>query len=94
MARALEVLTENRPSGTLDGFAIGGGLSCYLGTPPNEVPEWAVTGSDDRIVEAVAGLSAAGVTHAQVRIAAQSCDELVDQLVQFGERIVPATSEL
>jgi probable F420-dependent oxidoreductase len=75
---------------SMEGFAVGGGLSCYLGEPTVEVPSWTLTGSADRILEHVAELERAGVTHAQVRIPSQSSSELVDQIERFGREVLAA----
>lgn len=93
MSRALEVLTEHRPDGSLDGFMIGGGLSCYLGQPGFEIPSWTIHGSSERIIDAVGQLADQGVTHAQVRIPSLSCDDLVEQISRFAHDVVAATAD-
>ena len=93
MSRALEVLAEHRPDGSLDGFVIGGGLSCYLGQPGFEIPSWTVHGSSERIIDAVGQLADQGVTHAQVRIPSLSCDDLVEQISRFAHDVVAATAD-
>lgn len=90
MERARSILSEHRPSGTLEGFAVGGGLSCYIGEPTFDVPSWTLTGSVDRLVDRIGQLADEGVTHAQVRIPSRSCDELVDQIHRFGSEVVAA----
>ncbi len=88
--RAVAVLREHREhaGASMDGFAVGGGLSCYLGTPAASLPEHVVAGPADRVAESVGELADEGVTHVQVRFETGSCDELVDQIGRFGESIV------
>lgn len=92
LERALGILAEHRPGGSLDGFAIGGGLSCYLGDPGVDVPSWTLTGPADQIIDRVGELAEQGVSHLQLRIPARSCDELVDQIMRFGSEVIPAVS--
>ncbi|MGE0878881.1 MAG: TIGR03619 family F420-dependent LLM class oxidoreductase [Acidimicrobiia bacterium] len=71
-----------------DNFAMGGGISAYLGTPTFDLPPHFVTGSADQIAEQLEANATLGVTHPQVRLGARDCAELLDQLAQFGEQIV------
>lgn len=88
--RAVDVLREHREraGSSMEGFAVGGGLSCHLGTPATPLPDHVVSGSADRIAEAVGQLGDEGVTHVQVRFESGSCDELVEQIGRFGESVV------
>lgn len=90
-AAAVEVLRREREQvgRSMEGFAVGGGVSCFLGEPGFPVADWVITGSPDRIVEHIAVLGDQGVTHVQVRIPSRSADELADQLNSFGEHVAP-----
>ena len=91
MAAAIAALHDHRERAGLSmaGFAIGGGLSLYVGNPKWDVPEWVATGSADAIADRVRELASLGVTHAQIRPPSRSLDELVDQLTRFATDVVP-----
>jgi len=73
----------------LDGFAIGGGLSTYVGVPPWEVSPWVTTGDPAVIAEQVRAQADLGITHVQLRPASRTLDEYLDQLTQFFADVVP-----
>jgi probable F420-dependent oxidoreductase len=91
MGAAISSLREERERAGLvfDGFAVGGGVSFYVGAPSWEVPDWIVTGPPDAISDRIAELGAIGVTHVQVRPQSRTCDEFVDQIAAFGSEIAP-----
>lgn len=91
MAAAVASLREQRERAGLpfEGFAVGGGISLYVGTPAWEVPDWIVTGPPEAIAERVGELGATGVTHVQVRPHSRTCDELIDQITAFGAEVAP-----
>lgn len=88
--RAMAVLREHRDrSGqSMDGFVVGGGLSCYLGEPTGPESDWTLVGSNDEILTRLAQIADEGVTHVQLRIPANSCGELVEQIERFGSEII------
>jgi probable F420-dependent oxidoreductase len=61
----------------------------YVGEPSWDVGKYAVTGAPPRIVESFAELGAIGVSHLQLRFAARSASELVDQIAAFGAEVGP-----
>jgi hypothetical protein len=91
MAAAIDSLREHRERAgrSMDGFAVGGGLSLYVGTPGWDVPEWVATGAPEQLAERVGELAAAGITHLQVRPPSRTMDEYIEQLESFGSQVVP-----
>lgn len=74
---------------SMDGFAVGGGLSMYVGSPDWDVAEWVTTGSPEHLAERVHELAGVGVTHLQLRPSSRSLDEFVGQLETFFSDVVP-----
>lgn len=70
-------------------LGVGGGLSCYIGDPPADVPEWVVAGSADRLASAVDELGAIGVTFVQLRFESRDHEELADQVRTFMAEVAP-----
>lgn len=70
-------------------FAMGGGISLYVGEPAWDVGAWCVKGKPEVVAEAVAEQAAIGVTHLQVRLQSRSCGELVDQIAAFATDVAP-----
>jgi probable F420-dependent oxidoreductase len=91
MDGAVTLLREHRErsGGDLDGFMIGGGLSCYVGDPDFEVPDWVVRGAPDVLARQLHDLAALGVTHVQLRPASRSCAEMVEQIDAFATTVAP-----
>jgi alkanesulfonate monooxygenase SsuD/methylene tetrahydromethanopterin reductase-like flavin-dependent oxidoreductase (luciferase family) len=61
----------------------------YVGEPSWDLGRPAVTGSPERIAEAMKVWSGMGVNHLQVRFPSRSVDELVDQVTAFGVTVGP-----
>lgn len=61
----------------------------YVGTPTWDVGAHVTSGSPDRLAESLLELGAMGVSHVQVRFAARSADEMVDQITAFGAEVGP-----
>lgn len=61
----------------------------YLGEASWELPEFTVSGSDDRIIEKCNAMGEMGVNHLQLHFRARDIEELCDQVAAFGERIGP-----
>jgi probable F420-dependent oxidoreductase len=61
----------------------------YVGDAEWELPKYTLSGDAGRIVESFNELGALGVSHLQVRFAARSSSELVDQIGAFGAEIAP-----
>lgn len=92
--RAMALLREyrDRAGRTMDGFAIGGGLSCYLGRPSGPVDAWTLVGSSDEVLTRLGQVEADGVTHVQLRVPSSSCEDLIDQIDQFGAEVITTLS--
>jgi probable F420-dependent oxidoreductase len=94
MATAIATLQRLRTeAGRAGRFAIGGGVSLYVGQPSFEVPRWTVTGDPDRLAEAVRDLVALGVNHVAIRIPSRSCEEHIDQIAAFGRDVAPLVED-
>jgi probable F420-dependent oxidoreductase len=94
MATAIATLQRLRTeAGRAGPFAIGGGVSLYVGQPSFEVPRWTVTGDPDRLAEAVRDLVALGVNHVAIRIPSRSCEEHIDQIAAFGRDVAPLVED-
>lgn len=91
MAAAIASLREQRERAgrSMDGFAVGGGLSVHVGTPSWEVADWVTTGRPEEIAGRVHELTELGVTHLQLRPASRTLDEFVGQLEAFVSDVVP-----
>ena len=91
MPAAIDSLRQQREAAgrSMDGFAVGGGLSIYVGTPDWDVAEWVTAGPPDAIAERVGELAAIGVTHVQLRPSSRSLDEYLAQLEAFVTDVVP-----
>ncbi len=61
----------------------------YVGDPTWDLNRDAVTGSPEKIAEAMKVWSDMGVNHLQVRFPSRSVDELVDQVTAFGNHVGP-----
>lgn len=61
----------------------------YLGDPTFDPPPGTFTGDAGRIARGLARLADLGATQLQVRFAARSADEYVDQVARFGTDVVP-----
>ncbi|MGN6474926.1 MAG: LLM class flavin-dependent oxidoreductase [Mycobacteriales bacterium] len=61
----------------------------YVGDPSWDLGRPAVTGSPERIAEAMRAWTSLGVNHLQVRFPSRSVDELVDQVTAFGTTVGP-----
>jgi probable F420-dependent oxidoreductase len=90
MAAAIqEIQSMREAAGRADlPFAMGGMTRLYVGDPEWEVGP-CVSGKPDALAEALAGLAAIGVTHAQLKFPSRSAAELVDQLSAFSADVVP-----
>jgi probable F420-dependent oxidoreductase len=76
-----------RPGTPLD---LGYHLVAHVGDASWELPRGVLHGKPDRIIEfANTRLGALGVSHLQVRLLAQSADELCDQIAAFGAEVGP-----
>ena len=76
-----------RPGATPE---IGYHLVAYVGEPSWDLPQGVRSGSPQRIIDfANARLGSLGVSHVQVRLPAQSCGELCDQIAAFGAEVGP-----
>jgi probable F420-dependent oxidoreductase len=86
MEAAIQTIADHRQQRglSMDGFAVGGGFSCYVGQPSFEVPPTVVCGSVEQIQEAVDAQAGLGITHSQVRFPSRSLDELLDQVAAFA----------
>jgi hypothetical protein len=72
-------------------FAMGGGVSLYVGEPGWDVGAHSVTGNPDALAEALAAQSAIGVTHVQLRFPSRTSSELLEQIAAFGAEVLPLT---
>jgi probable F420-dependent oxidoreductase len=73
-----------------DGFVVGHiAPFAYVGTPTWELRADAVTGSPERVAEALLASTPAGVNQLHVRFCSRSADELCDQLVAFAADVMP-----
>ena len=61
----------------------------YVGTPSWDVGEGVISGGPETIAEQILTGTADGVNQLQVRFKARTCDELVDQLGEFGTSVAP-----
>jgi alkanesulfonate monooxygenase SsuD/methylene tetrahydromethanopterin reductase-like flavin-dependent oxidoreductase (luciferase family) len=61
----------------------------YVGEPSWDLGRPAVTGSPERIAEAMRAWTSLGVNHLQVRFPSRSVGELVEQVVAFGTTVGP-----
>jgi probable F420-dependent oxidoreductase len=76
-----------RPGTPLD---IGYHLVAHVGDASWDLPRGVLHGKPDRIIDfANSRLGALGVSHLQVRLLAQSADELCDQVAAFGAEVGP-----
>jgi probable F420-dependent oxidoreductase len=76
-----------RPGTPLD---LGYHLVAHVGDASWELPRGVLHGKPDRIIDfANTRLGALGVSHLQVRLLAQSADELCDQIAAFGAEVGP-----
>jgi probable F420-dependent oxidoreductase len=91
MPAAIASIREQRERAglSMEGFAVGGGISAYVGEPDWDVAPWVTSGSADAIAGQLTQLAAIGVTHVQVRPPSRSVDELVDQLGRFATDVAP-----
>jgi probable F420-dependent oxidoreductase len=91
MEAAIALLRDTREqAGRADlPFAVGGGLSYYLGQPGWDIPEWTVRGEPEKMAEQLAAQAAIGVTHVMVRPPSGSADELIDQIDAFAQQVMP-----
>ncbi|GIW42701.1 MAG: LLM class F420-dependent oxidoreductase [Candidatus Binatia bacterium] len=90
MEAALAFLREERAR--LSGLPIDVGMNSpwlYLGEPSFEVPPGTVTGSPRKIAECLWSLRSRGADHVGVRFRARCCQELVEQILRFGEEVGP-----
>jgi probable F420-dependent oxidoreductase len=83
----VELYRETRGDETGDIGAISEWL--YVGEPSWDLDRPAVTGSAERIAQALRAWTAVGVNHLQVRFASRSASELTDQITEFGASVGP-----
>ncbi|MER3452222.1 MAG: LLM class F420-dependent oxidoreductase [Acidimicrobiia bacterium] len=61
----------------------------YVGEPTWDVGRRVISGSPERLAASLREFVVMGVNQLQVRFAARSCDELVDQISAFGAEVAP-----
>jgi uncharacterized protein (DUF849 family) len=62
----------------------------YVGEPPFDLGAWPhLTGSADRIAEALRALLAVGANVLHVKFRSRSREELLDQMAAFADHVVP-----
>lgn len=61
----------------------------YVGTPDWDVGRGVITGEPERLADALRQFGDMGVNHVQIRFKARSCEELLDQMDQFGAGVAP-----
>ncbi|HEX3823596.1 MAG TPA: TIGR03619 family F420-dependent LLM class oxidoreductase [Mycobacteriales bacterium] len=83
----VELYRDTRGDETGDIGAISEWL--YVGEPSWDLDRPAVTGSAERIAQALRAWTAVGVNHLQVRFASRSASELTDQITEFGASVGP-----
>lgn len=61
----------------------------YMGQPSWDIGRYSLDGSADEHAERINAFGQAGVSHVQVKFRSRSCDELVDQMAQFADGVMP-----
>jgi probable F420-dependent oxidoreductase len=87
MPAMVDLYRKERGDDTGDIGAISEWL--YVGDPSWDVNRPCVSGSPDQLADALNRWAAVGVNHLQVRFPSRGVDELVDQVIAFGEQVGP-----
>jgi probable F420-dependent oxidoreductase len=87
MPAMVDLYRKERGDDTGDIGAISEWL--YVGDPAWDVNRPCVSGSPDQLADALNRWAAVGVNHLQVRFPSRGVDELVDQVIAFGEQVGP-----
>jgi alkanesulfonate monooxygenase SsuD/methylene tetrahydromethanopterin reductase-like flavin-dependent oxidoreductase (luciferase family) len=90
MPEMIELFRAERGDDTGDIGAITEWI--YVGEPSWDLGREAVTGSPERIAEAMRAWTDLGVNHLQVRFPSRSASELVEQVTAFGTTVGPLLS--
>lgn len=61
----------------------------YVGTPAWDVGGRVITGPPEKLADAIRAFGDMGVNHVQIRFKVRSCEELLDQMEQFGAEVAP-----
>ena len=64
----------------------------YMGQPSWDIGRYSLAGSPDEHVERINAYGAMGVSHVQVKFRSRSADELLDQMAQFADGVLPHLS--
>jgi hypothetical protein len=62
----------------------------YMGQPSWDIGRYSLAGSADEHIERFNAYGAMGVSHVQVKFRSRSCAELLDQMAQFAEGVLPS----
>lgn len=94
MRAAIEFIRDLRETEDLpSAFDIGvTGGPIYVGTPSFEVPEHALVGNVNEVVERISRMTSRGINQLQFQFLGRDVSEVCDQLSAFGEQVAPLLS--